>query len=50
MPAAKKSNKLVAPLTKNGKIDHRYNVPQHVKKDGTRDLRTNIVTAPVSKR
>lgn len=51
MPTVKKSNSnLVAPLTKNGKIDHRYNVPQHVKKDGTRDKRTNIVTTPVAKR
>ena len=44
MPTAKKSSKLVAPVTKSGKIDHRYNLPQHVKKDGTRDMRTNIVT------
>lgn len=41
MPAPKST--LVAPLTKSGKIDHRYNVPQHVKKDGTRDKRTTIV-------
>ena len=40
MPASKKSKKHVAALTKNKKIDHRYNVPQHVKKDGTHDVRT----------
>ena len=50
MPTTKKTNNLVAPLTKTGKIDHRYNVPQHVKKNGTRDMRTNIVTTSAPKR
>lgn len=48
MPTSKSSS-LVAPLTKSGKIDHRYNVPQHVKKDGTRDKRTNIVKVVTKK-
>lgn len=46
MPTVNKSNaNLVAPLTKSGTIDHRYKLPQHVKKDGTRDKRTNVVTS-----
>lgn len=49
MPSTKTSSGLVAPLTKSGTIDHRYKVPQHVKKDGTRDKRTNIVTQSSSK-
>lgn len=43
MPTSNKSNNLAAPLTKNGKIDHRYNVPQKVKNDGSRDMRTKLV-------
>ena len=49
MPTTKKTS-LVAPLTKTGKIDHRYNVPQHVKKNGTRDMRTNLVATSAPKR
>jgi len=46
MPSVNKSNvNMVAPITKSGTIDHRYKFPQHVKKDGTRDKRTNVVTS-----
>ena len=47
MPTTK--TKIAAPLTKSGKIDHRYNVPQQVKKDGSRDMRTNIVKLSAKK-
>ena len=42
--STKRTTHINVPVTKTGSIDKRYTTPQLCKSDGTRDMRTNLIS------